>query len=281
MKILVTGGEGFIGHNLINRLIKEKHEVHSLDNKSSSSNYNINSECNYISGDVENICLLDKDFDLIYHLAALVRVQESFNNPEKTIEVNTMGTQKVCEFARLTGAKLVYAGSASRHTNPYLSPYALSKYGGEEICKMYRATYGLDIEIARFYNVYGPGEHLDDKESSVIGIWRHKIKHKKILNIVGDGEQKRDFIHVFDIVDGLWRIGIKSLKHKDAWELGTGEMTSILELSNMFKIQFKCAFNFIEDQPGNVRESIVINNDASLLLGWKPKRSLINYISSL
>ena len=230
MKILVTGGAGFIGTNLIKKLISEGHKVQSLDNYETGLDSNEQKGCIYHTEDIENINLMDEDFDLIYHLAALARIQESFNNPEETYRVNSTGTQKVCEFARITGAKVVYAGSASRWCDPHSSPYSTSKFLGEEIIKMYRKSYGLDMEIARFYNVYGLGEHLDIRESSVIGIWRYNIKNNLPLLIVGDGNQKRDFTHVEDIVDGLWRIGMKKLKHEDAWELGTGINYSVNEL---------------------------------------------------
>ena len=135
-KILVTGGVGFIGTNLIKKLINEGHNVHSLDNYEVGLKSNEQSGCVYHDNDITNINLLDKNFDLIFHLAALSRIQPSFNNPEETFRVNTIGTQKVCEFARLTGAKIVYSGSSSRWHNPYQSPYAASKHMGEEVCKM-------------------------------------------------------------------------------------------------------------------------------------------------
>jgi UDP-glucose 4-epimerase len=281
MKILVTGGAGFIGTNLIKKLISEGHKVQSLDNYETGLDSNEQKGCIYHTEDIENINLMDKDFDLIYHLAALARIQESFNNPEETYRVNSTGTQKVCEFARITGAKVVYAGSASRWCDPHSSPYSTSKFLGEEIIKMYRKSYGLDMEIARFYNVYGLGEHLDIRESSVIGIWRYNIKNNLPLLIVGDGNQKRDFTHVEDIVDGLWRIGMKKLKHEDAWELGTGINYSVNELFSMFNKRFKTKCFYTEDQQGNVRESLRENDDSIKKLGWNPTDKLKNYILSL
>ena len=153
MKILVTGGVGFIGTALIKKLLNEGYNVHSLDNYEVGLKENEVDGCNYHVGDIENIHLMDKDFNLIFHLAALSRIQPSFNNPTETFRVNTIGTQDVCEFARLSGAKVIYAGSSSRWHNPYQSPYAACKHMGEEACKMYKKTYGINIEIVRFYNV--------------------------------------------------------------------------------------------------------------------------------
>lgn len=273
MRILITGGAGFIGSNLAKRLKEAGHSVFTLDKK-----FNKNLTLNF---DVKKIHKLASKPDLIYHLAADVRVQESFLVPTQYIENNVMGTQHVLDYAHKGNIKVVYAGSASKHTDPYLSPYALSKYMGEELCKLYRKTFGLNVEIARFYNVYGPGEHLHESESSVIGIWRHNIENNLPLKVIGDGEQKRDFIHVDDIVEGLYRIGLVDNKHEDAWELGTGYMTCINDLAAMFHERFGCSFEFIDDQPGNVRESVVLNYDAEERLGWTPKHRLIDYITSL
>ena len=197
MKILVTGGAGFIGANLIELLLKNPNfEIHSLDNYDSGTKQNEIEGCNYHRGDIESIGLMDKDFDLIYHLAALSRIQPSFINPTETFRTNTIGTQAVCEFARQIGAKVIYAGSSSRWHDPSQSPYACYKHLGEEICKMYRKTYNLDIEIARFYNVYGPKEIVDGDWAAVIGIWRKQIENNQPITIVGDGEQRRDFSHI-------------------------------------------------------------------------------------
>ena len=153
MRILVTGGAGFIGTNLIKRLLEEGHKVHSLDDYSTGSKKNHQKGCKYIVGKVEekrSQSNLPQNYDLIYHLAGLSRIQPSFNNPTATFSANTIGTQEMCEFARTTNAKLVYAGSSSKHHDPYQSPYAAYKYLGEEVCKMYRKTYGMKIEIVRF-----------------------------------------------------------------------------------------------------------------------------------
>lgn len=282
MKILVTGGAGFIGSNLIELLLRNpKFEIHSLDNYDSGTKQNEIEGCNYHVGDIESIGLMDKDFDVIYHLAALSRIQPSFNNPTETFRINTIGTQAVCEFARQIGAKVIYAGSSSRWHNPSQSPYACYKHLGEEICKMYRKTYNLDIEIARFYNVYGPKEITDGDWAAVIGIWRNQIKNNQPVTIVGDGEQRRDFTHVYDIVNALYEIGFSGKKHDDAWELGTGVNYSINEIFQIFKEKFNCEMVKIPNQPGNYRETLRENNDALIELNWAPKDRIKEYIQSL
>lgn len=281
MKILVTGGVGFIGTNLIKRLLQEGHDVSSLDNYESGSKENEVVGCKYHSGDIEQIDLMDKDFNLIYHLSALSRIQPSFKNPEETFRVNVTGTLSVCKFAHAIGSKVIYAGSSSRWHDPLQSPYACSKHMGEEIIKMYKKVYKLNAEITRFYNVFGPGEIVDGDWASVIGIWRRQVKNKELITIVGDGEQRRDFTHVIDIVDGLYRAGISNEKHEDAWELGTGINYSILEVYEMFKDKFGCDKCHVTDQKGNYRETIRENNDAINRLEWEPKNRLKQYINSL
>jgi UDP-glucose 4-epimerase len=281
MKILVTGGAGFIGTNLIKRLVSEGHNVESIDNYDSGLVSNHVDGCNYHTGDIESIDLMDKDFDMIYHLAGLSRIQPSFKNPTETFRVNTIGTESVCSFAKKINAKVVYAGSSSRWHDPFQSPYACYKHMGEEICKMYRKVYGMDIEIVRFYNVYGPNEIVNGDWAAVIGIWRRQVMNGEPITIVGDGNQRRDFTHVIDIVDGLYRVGVGNEKHEDAWELGTGTNYSILEVYEIFKEKFGCEKLHIEDQKGNYRITLRENNDAIDRLGWSPENRLKNYIDSL
>jgi len=184
MKILVTGGAGFIGSNLIKKLLKENHTVHSLDNYS-TGNTKIKG-CEYFEGDIEEIDTIHTDYDLIFHLAAQSRVQPSFDNPSETFRINVKGTEEVCKFASRIGAKVVYAGSSSKHHNPATSPYAMYKYLGEGVVNLYKESFGLNAEICRFYNVYGPGEALDEINGNVIGIWRSRVAREAHIEVAGD-----------------------------------------------------------------------------------------------
>ena len=286
MKILVTGGAGFIGTNLIKRLLKDGHEVHSLDNYDSGLKENEQDGCIYHTGDVRYAMIkMDKDFNVVFHLAALSRIQPSFNNPSETYRVNTNGTERVLVWAKMHNVKVLYAGSSSRHHNPYQSPYATCKYLGEELCKMYKKTFGVAVDIVRFYNVYGPHEIVDGDWAAVTGIWRRQIRDNEPLTIVGNGEQRRDFTHVDDVVDGLVRIMFKrvymDMEEIFEWELGTGLNYSINEVSQMFMDTFDVSRIYIPNQRGNYRETIRINNDAITELDWKPTDQLETYIKSL
>ena len=279
-KVLVTGGAGFIGSNLIKELLKKDYEIVSLDNYSTGNRNNELDGVKYINTDITNIDSLDTDFDLCFQLAAQSRVQPSFENPEESFRVNVLGTTKVMEFAKKNNIRVTYAGSSSKHHEPSESPYAMYKYLGEQVCKLYKKSFNTNVEIARFYNVYGPGESVDEKFGNVIGIWRSKVIKGEPLPIVGDGNQKRDFVHVYDIVDGLIKIGLSELNHDDAWELGTGINYSINELFNYFKDKFNVTSVSIPDQPGNYRQTLRENDDSLQLLGWKPMDRLKDHINN-
>ena len=278
--ILVTGGVGFIGTNLIKSLIEKGFNVISLDNYSTGSKLNEIQEAKYYNLDIEKISKINESIDLCFHLAAQSRVQPSFDDPEESFRTNVLGTSKVMEWARTNKTKIVYAGSSSKHHDPSDSPYAMYKYLGEEVCKLYKKSYNLNVEIARFYNVYGPGENIDEKFGNVIGIWRSKVLKGEPLPIVGDGNQKRDFVHVYDIVDGLIKIALTNINHDDAWELGTGINYSINELFRYFKDKFDVKSINIPNQPGNYKETLRENDDSIKLLGWQPMDRLKDHINS-
>lgn len=283
MKILVTGGNGFIGSNLIKKLLKEGHEVVSLDDLSTGlKEYEVEG-CNYVYGDIENLLYWKgESFDLCYHLAALARIQPSFDDPMETFRVDTQGVMVVAEWARQNNVKVVYSGSSSKWCNPETSPYATCKKLGEDVLKMYRTAYGCDFEIARFYNVYGPNELVDGKWAAVIGIWRKQIEEGKPITIISDGEQRRDFTYVDDICDALYKIGTEDKKHEDAWELGTGMNYSINEVFGFFQEAFgELEKVHLPDVPGNYRKTLRENDDTLERLGWAPKDRLRDYILSL
>ena len=280
-KILVTGGAGFIGSNLIKKLAEKGCNITSIDNYSTGTIANEVKGVKYINDDIENIDKINMGFDTCFHLAAQSRVQPSFDNPKESFRVNVTGTTKVMEWAKVKKIKVIYAGSSSKHHNPSDSPYAMYKFLGEEVCKLYKKSFDVNVEISRFYNVYGPGENIDKKFGNVIGIWAAQIKNNESITIVGDGNQKRDFIHVIDLVDGLIKIAETKISNSDAWELGTGLNYSINELYSFFDKNFKIKSINIPDQPGNYRETLRINDDALKLLNWKPKDRLKSHIENL
>jgi UDP-glucose 4-epimerase len=282
MKILVTGALGFVGKNLCKRLLEEGHDVIGLDNYEIGKATDEVEGVKYIPWDIEQIEYLKGDgIDLCFHLAALSRIQPSFEQPSETFRVNTRGTEAVCEWARQFNIKVVYSGSSSQWHDPFQSPYAMYKKLGEDVCKMYKKIYNLNVEIARFYNVFGPGEIVDGKWAAVIGLWRRQVRDREPLTIVGDGEQRRDFTHIDDIVDALIKIGFGTESVEDAWELGTGFNYSLNEVADIFIEKFGCEKIYIPPQRGNYQQTLRENDLALEKLDWKPTDRLKEYINGL
>ena len=274
-KILVTGGVGFIGTNLIKRLLSEGHEVISVDNYSTGKKENEQEGCVYHDLDI-NDRELNFNVDVIFHIAALARIQPSLIRPQETIEANVNGTLNVLELARKNNTPVIFAGSSSFHHGLYGSSYAWSKHAGEQLCKLYSEVYGLNTSICRFYNVYGPHQLEDGEYSTVLGIFERQYRNDEPLTITGKGEQRRDFTHVDDIVDGLYRCMDKDLK-AEIFELGRGVNYSINEIVDMFGAERK----YIPARSGEYDVTLCTDTKAHEMLGLTPTRNLEDYIKSV
>ena len=276
MKILVTGGVGFVGTNLIKRLLKDGHEVQSLDNYSTGLKSNEVDGCRYWVGDIQNISTMDKDFDVVFHLAAIARIQPSFERPEDYINTNFNGTYEVVKFCVNNGIKLIYAGSSSKHSGRFKNPYTFSKDLGEDIVTLYQTHFQLSASIARFYNVYGPHQLLEGGYTTLIGRWINNLSKGIACEVYGDGEQRRDFTHVDDIVDALVLIMDKQ-SYGYEFELGRGKNVSVNEVAKMFGINpiYK------DSKPGEARHTLNTDITAKEVLGWNPTIELEDYIKKL
>lgn len=277
MKILVTGGAGFVGTNLIKRFLKDKHEVTSIDNYNTGLELNHQEGCTYLNYDIRNI----KDyspwgnFDVVFHMAAIARIQPSFDNPKDYFTVNANGTMNIAEWCAKTSTPLIYAGSSSKHSGKYKNPYTFSKDVGEEILELYNKHYGLKSSITRFYNVYGPHQLVEGGYTTLIGRWLNNIKKDIQCEIYGDGEQRRDFTHVDDIVDALILIMEKEAYGLE-FELGRGENHSVNEVAKMMNIDpiYK------DGKKGEARNTLNTDHTAFTVLGWVPKIDLVNYLKT-
>ena len=291
MKALVTGGAGFVGTNLIKRLLKDGHEVVSVDNYSTGKKESHQEGCLYHDYDLSSQHTLgiyvdhgsylswrEVEYDVIYHMAALARIQPSLENPHKTLFNNFVSTLNILEYARKNNIKVVYAGSSSVHHGLYESPYAWSKFSGEDLCKLYSNVYNTDTAICRFYNVYGSHQIEDGTYSTLMGIFERQYRNDEPLTITGDGEQRRDFTHVDDIVDGIVRASQEYFKECEIFELGRGINFSINEIADMFGKDY--SKEYIEQRPGEYDITLADYSHAQELLNWKPKRNIEDYIQA-
>jgi UDP-glucose 4-epimerase len=285
MKILVTGALGFVGSNLVDMLVSQGHEVYGIDNLSSeSSSLTYQNElAEYILGDVQNVVKHygDKKFDKIFHLAALARIQPSFEKPLEYFDANTLGTAAVCELARISNASLVYATTSSKnHGTPYLTPYTFSKVAGEGIVKTYAECFGMNTAMATFYNVYGYREPRKGEWATVVAKFGRQYLEGEKMTIVGDGSQCRDFTHVEDICKGLIKISEGQWKG-DNFDLGKGEPISILNVAKAWADNDNSKFAFV---PLRKNEGMYTEADADKTfaeLGWRAEHSLLDYIQEV
>jgi UDP-glucose 4-epimerase len=275
MLILVTGGAGFIGTNLIKQLLKKGHKVISVDDYSTGKKENHVEGCQYIHRDILDINPDDFIYkvDLIYHLAAKARIQPSFEQPEEYIRVNYEGTYNIIRLCLKRNIPLIYAGSSSHHSGKFSNPYTFSKDMGEEIIELYKRHFGLKASTARFYNVYGPHQLTEGGYTTLIGRWLHNIKNKIQCEIYGDGTKRRDFTHVDDITDALVSIMYKE-KYGYIFELGRGKNHSVLSVARMFNI----TPIFKEDKPGEADITLANTSEARQQLEWDATINLEDYI---
>ena len=290
MRALVTGGAGFVGTNLIKRLLRDGHQVISLDNYSTGFKENEQEGCDYLEVDIvdgiRKNTFFDKkqhgwislyDVDVIFHMAALARIQPSIKNPVPPLETNVMGTLNVLEYARENNVQVIYSGSSTKHHGVFKSPYAWSKFGGEELCRLYSNIYDLNTTICRFYNVYGQHHIRTGDYATVVGIFENQYVENEPITITSDGTQRRDFTHVDDIVDALVRCVGKDFRAEE-FELGRGKNYSINEIAMMFGKDYPK--EYIPERPGEYPETLADFSNALIKLGWKAYKDIEDYINS-
>jgi UDP-glucose 4-epimerase len=285
MTILVTGGAGFIGSNLVDKLVAMGEDVTVFDSYSTGKRENENPEARYYKKDVADLTpdltgsfRIIGGFKTIFHLAAEARIQPSFEKPFETHRSNVTGTVRVLELARKYGSRVIYAGSSSVYHDPYANPYSFTKFKAEEYCELYNKVYDVPVAIARFFNVYGPRQLTEGAYATVIGIFERQKAAGEPLTITGDGEQRRDFTHVFDIVDGLIAMSVGD-RQGDIFNLGTGVNHSINELADLFK--HEGGLKYIPERRGEARTTLADIKKSQDLLGWNPKNTLEDYVAEM
>ena len=280
MKILVTGGAGFVGSNLCEALAKDpKNHVYSLDNYFTGSRENHVEGVTYIEGSTEHIFeLIDFVPDLVYHLGEYSRVEQSFDDIDKVLLFNKIGTLKVLEFCRKHKCKLVYAGSSTKFGDGGIgkdqSPYAWSKSSNTELVKNYGNWYGLEYAIVYFYNVYGKREIRTGKYATLIALFTEQMKKGEPLTVVSPGTQQRNFTHIEDIVSGLLIVGEKG--SGDGFGIGSPETYTVLEIAKLFGGEIQ----MLPERKGNRMTAEVVTQKTEAL-GWKAKRHIKELIEEL
>lgn len=297
MKVLVTGGAGFIGSHIVDKLLGLGYEVLVIDNESS--------ECNerfYWNGKAKNYRLDISDYDKIrplfngvecvFHLAAESRIQPAIKNPMMAVKTNVLGTTTVLQCAREAGVKkVIYSSTSSAYglknepplveTMPddCLNPYSVSKVAGEKMCTMYTNLFGLNTIIFRYFNVYGPREPIKGAYAPVVGLFLRQFINKEQLTIVPDGTQRRDFTHVFDVVNANILAMTTDAKeyYGQVFNVGTGTNHSVKELADMISSNQK----FIEKRLGEAYITLANNSKLKNVFGWEPKHKIEDYINNL
>jgi len=279
-KILVTGGAGFVGSHLCEKLAQnENNDVYSLDNYFTGTKENHVKNVTYIKGLTENIDkLIDFSPDIVYHLGEYSRVEQSFEDIQNVYEFNKVGTFAVLEFVRYHGCKIVYAGSSTKFGDGGLgrsaSPYAWTKATNTELVQNYGAWFNVPYAITYFYNVYGEREIQTGKYATLIALFKEKMKNHEPLTIVSPGTQKRNFTHIDDIVNGLILVGENG--YGDEFGIGSPEAYTIKEVAELFGGEIE----MLPERKGN-RMVADVMTEKTQALGWKPTKRLKEYIEQL
>tara|TARA_B100000700_G_scaffold207586_1_gene228122 strand:+ start:537 stop:1448 length:912 start_codon:yes stop_codon:yes gene_type:complete len=297
IKSLVTGGCGFIGSHIVDMLVKIGHDVIVIDDLSAPENEEF-----YYNKEIDKVQYIIKDISkddcsdyftgctYVFHLAARSRIQPTIGSPGECFDINVIGTQRVLEWSRLAGiSKLVYSSTSSLygHQNPIpftpnmppycLNPYSMSKWMGEQICKLYFQLYGFKSIVLRYFNVYGPREPIRGEYAPVIGLFKRQVREGKAITVVGDGLQRRDFTYISDVVEANICAMNANIDH-NIYNIGTGINYSILEIANM--VDSKAEIIHIEKRPAEVRETLSDIKNTQLDLQWSPIYNLEDTIKS-
>ena len=280
MNILVTGGRGFIGRKLISKLVKEGHYIVSLD-RTDNSNTKVNG-ANYLSLDIRDIKKLSMpNIDVVYHLAAVgVDKISSFKDPKDVFDNIVVYTNNVIEWCVSNNAKLIYAGSSSKYFNIDQSPYTQYKAMAEDSIRLYQKHFNLKADVATIYNVYGYCTETKTEISGLIKAWKEQLKSGS-LSVFGNGKQEKDFIHIEDVVNGLYLLSDSECSTTN-WHLGSGDNYSINDIFKLFKENdksLKKKFTFSEEVDNSDHKLIDIKFHKQF--DWVATHFLSNYIRNV
>jgi UDP-glucose 4-epimerase len=294
MKSLVTGGAGFIGSHIVDKLIEKGHEVIVIDAESSTVHdfFYYNPLAKYYKLDIadyEATKELYKDVNYVFHCAAESRIQPTILNPLLTIKTNVLGTGTVLQCSREAGVlKVMYSSTSSAYglanTPPLneemhddcLNPYSVSKASGEKLCNMYTKLFGLKTVTFRYFNVYGPREPLKGPYAPVVGLFLKQFKAGESLTIVPDGTQRRDFTHVDDVVRAnMLAMDIDHNHYGEIFNVGTGTNHSVLELASLISENVK----MVAPRLGEAYITLSNSSKIEKVFGWVAEKKITDYIN--
>lgn len=297
MKVLVTGGSGFIGSHIVDRLINDGHKVIVIDdNSADNEKFYTNPKASYFNESVQDFYNIKDIFigvDVVFHLAAESRIQPCINNPIMANLANVVGTCSVLQAAREANVKRVIFSSTSAayglaNTPPFtedmnvdcLNPYSTTKVAGEELCKMFYRLYGLETVIFRYFNVYGERHPSKGQYAPVIAIFERQLKENDLLTVIGDGLQSRDFVHVSDIVSANIAAALSDDKKilGQVFNIGTGKSYTVMDLVWMMAGE-EADFMYLPKRVGEARCTEANIGKAKTLLKWEPKIDLKEWIN--
>lgn len=277
-KVLVTGGLGFIGTNLVKRLVEDGYDVSVIDNLSYGKLTNTISGVTYYELHTKDLPLHFQKFDLIFHLGEYSKITPSYEDVNVVFDLNIKGSFSVLEYAKKYNIPIVYAASSTRLAmeGENHSPYSFFKSFIVQLIKNYGDWYGLKYSICYFYNVYGEyHDTCNNGWETVISIFEKQLKQNQPLTVVGTGTQRRDFTYVGDIVNGLI-LASKNLNN-DEYQLGSGTDFSILEIAKMFSDDII----FVPDRKGDRKYSKANIDETYSKLGWMPNMNLKLWIDTI
>ncbi len=292
MRFLVTGGAGFLGSALANRLVSEGHVVNVLDDLSNGRSEHLSPDVHFNKGDIDNIPLLWSllhDVDCVYHLAARVSVAQSILHPRDYNRVNVGGTVSLMEAMRDTGVRRVVFTSSGAiygrqhnepvsedHTPNLDSPYAVSKWAAEQYIHTIGELYGLETVALRIFNAFGPRQSLPLSHAPVVPRFMQQALTGGSLVLFGDGSQTRDFVYVDDVLNALIKAATARHINRSVLNIGSGIETSINDLVNQIEIVTGCKVNRIYNQAniGGVRRLVANISRAQELLDFEPQMTL-------
>jgi UDP-glucose 4-epimerase len=294
MYSLVTGGSGFIGSNLVDYLLSKGERVICIDNESANNDrfyWSDNDRVISIKVDICNYKELRNCFmnvKHVYHLAAESRLQPAIENPIQAVYRNCVGTATVLQCAREAGVeRFIYSSTSSGYgNNPVpnietqpddcLNPYSASKIAAEKFCKMYTNLYGLETVILRYFNVYGDRSPTKGQYAPVIGIFQRQKDAGEPLTIVGDGSQKRDFIHVKDVARANYLASIMPLKGHagEVFNVGSGKCVSVQSIADAISDNQ----TYIPKRPGEMDVTFANISKIANVLGWMPEIDVLDWI---